>query len=157
MGEWARFDTNDSQLWHRIGHRCKIVRRLAGHGIERDEEVGEMFRVRFRDGEEIDAFEDELTVEKGLARFAVAQGPCRHTVYGDDDVGVAIKNAGSLASRNTKGWSGGTAMVYDNETDYPIIAFHDAKKVTLFDPKLIAVFLAGAAWLAEESLTFDYA
>lgn len=48
----------DSRLTKYDGQRCTVIRPL--DATEADEEVGPMFKVRFEDGHEADAFEDEL-------------------------------------------------------------------------------------------------
>lgn len=53
------FQTQQSDLRHLQAKACEIVRPLTLD--EADEEVGQMFKVRFDDGTEVDAFEDELT------------------------------------------------------------------------------------------------
>ena len=55
------FDThgNDSALNNRSGQEVEVVRPLSATECDIDE-VGNMFRIRFKDGFETDAFEDEL-------------------------------------------------------------------------------------------------
>ena len=50
---------NDTELNHRSGQRCEVVRPLDESEADIDE-VGPMFRVRFDDGFETDAFIYEL-------------------------------------------------------------------------------------------------
>ena len=59
----AIFDThgNDSELNYRSGQEVKIIRILTEAECDIDE-VGNMYRVRFNDGMETDAFEDELEI-----------------------------------------------------------------------------------------------
>lgn len=62
MDRFARFDTHngDSQWNERTGQRVEILRELTE--AEADiSDVGPMFHIRFEDGVETDAFEDELT------------------------------------------------------------------------------------------------
>lgn len=51
---------DDHELLDHSGQTATIVRQLE-FGTEVDPEVGPMYRVRFDDGAEFDAFEDELT------------------------------------------------------------------------------------------------
>ena len=63
IGKTAAFDTHggDSQLNERAGSKVFVVRPLTE--AEADiSDVGNMYRIRFDDGFETDAFEDELTV-----------------------------------------------------------------------------------------------
>jgi hypothetical protein len=55
------FDThgNDSELNSRSGQSVTILRKLTEDECDINE-VGNMFRIRFDDGYETDAFEDEL-------------------------------------------------------------------------------------------------
>lgn len=55
------FDThgNDSELNSRSGQAVTILRKLTEDECDINE-VGNMFRIRFDDGYETDAFEDEL-------------------------------------------------------------------------------------------------
>ena len=55
------FDTHgaDSDLNGRSGQQVEIIRQLTKD--EADDEVGKMFKIRFNDGFEADAFEDELS------------------------------------------------------------------------------------------------
>lgn len=48
----------DSELNERTGSNCEIIRKLTEE--EADPEVGPMFHIKFEDGFETDAFEDEL-------------------------------------------------------------------------------------------------
>ena len=62
-GTKCKFDTHggDSGLNYRTGESCVIIR-----PVTQDEadifDVGNMYRVRFSDGVERDAFEDELSI-----------------------------------------------------------------------------------------------
>jgi hypothetical protein len=49
---------------HYSGQRAVIVRQLGTDEV--DDEVGPMYRVRFDDGEEFDAFDDELNMTDAL-------------------------------------------------------------------------------------------
>ena len=55
------FDThgNDSELNVRSGQEVEVIRELADNECDKAE-VGNMFHIRFEDGYETDAFEDEL-------------------------------------------------------------------------------------------------
>lgn len=55
------FDTHggDSKLNGRSGQEVEIIRELTADECDKAE-VGNMFRIRFDDGYETDAFEDEL-------------------------------------------------------------------------------------------------
>lgn len=55
------FDThgNDSELNERSGQEVKVIRELTGEECDKTD-VGNMYRIRFDDGYETDAFEDEL-------------------------------------------------------------------------------------------------
>lgn len=55
------FDTHgsDSELNQRSGQEVKVIRELTDDECDKAE-VGNMFRIRFNDGYETDAFEDEL-------------------------------------------------------------------------------------------------
>ena len=57
----AVFDThgNDSELNIRNGEVVQVIRPLTKHEADIDD-VGPMFKIRFSDGEETDAFGDEL-------------------------------------------------------------------------------------------------
>ena len=58
-------DTSEQSLVKRNGQEVKILRQLVD-GKEVDEtEVGAMFRVLFKDGFELDVFEDELHEREG--------------------------------------------------------------------------------------------
>ena len=63
IGRTALFDTHgvDSQLNERSGSKALVVRLLAEDEVY-IADVGNMYRIRFDDGFETDAFEDELTV-----------------------------------------------------------------------------------------------
>ena len=60
----ATFDTHgqDTELNHRSGERVEIIRPLTEDEADIFD-VGPMFRIRFADGTEVDAFEDELIKE----------------------------------------------------------------------------------------------
>lgn len=55
------FDTHgaDSDLNERSGQQVEIIRQLTKDEV--DDEIGKMFKIRFSDGFEADAFEDELS------------------------------------------------------------------------------------------------
>lgn len=60
------FDTHggDSRLNERSGQNCVIVRHLTEDEADMFD-VGPMYHIRFDDGYETDAFEDELTAANG--------------------------------------------------------------------------------------------
>lgn len=62
IGRTALFDTHgvDSQLNERSGSKALVVRPLTADEVD-IADVGNMYRIRFDDGFETDAFEDELT------------------------------------------------------------------------------------------------
>lgn len=64
-GGSMRFNTHggDSLLNHRSGEEIEIVRKLDPTEYDEDE-VGPMYRVRFADGSEVDAFVDEIEEEE---------------------------------------------------------------------------------------------
>lgn len=58
--DMARFKTVDTDLVSRSGSVCTIVRRLTDDEADFNE-TGPMYAIRFPDGAEACAFEDELT------------------------------------------------------------------------------------------------
>ena len=73
---YAIFDTHngDSEWNHRSGQRAEILRELTEEEADICD-VGRMFRIRFEDGTETDAFEDELTIEEAAAEPGMRHGP----------------------------------------------------------------------------------
>lgn len=69
------FDTRggDSRLNFRSGQVVEVVRELGPDDVD-TADVGRMFRIRFEDGHEDDAFEDELTDAMGLVKAARLPG-----------------------------------------------------------------------------------
>lgn len=63
-GDTVIFDThgNDSELNSRSGQQVTIIRPLTDDECDKAE-VGNMYKVKFKDGYERDAFEDELIKE----------------------------------------------------------------------------------------------
>lgn len=53
------FESPFEQYKHRIGQSAVVVEETFDH----DDEVGPMYRIRFDDGEEIDAWPEEITGE----------------------------------------------------------------------------------------------
>jgi len=56
------FKTPYDQYKEYDGQRCVVLRELTDQ--ERDPEVGTMYRIRFNDGQEIDAWPEELIEEQ---------------------------------------------------------------------------------------------
>ena len=54
------FDTRHSQHADRIGESFDVVRRIVAPDAEHDLDALPMYRIRFRDGAEIDAWPDEV-------------------------------------------------------------------------------------------------
>lgn len=61
----ATFDTHgaDTKLDHLSGNKVVVLRELTADEYD-IEEVGKMYKIRFENGFETDAFEDELTFKK---------------------------------------------------------------------------------------------
>ena len=59
-GTMARFESPYDQYRERNGQTIEIVRRIEEADAEHDEEVLPMFIVRFEDGEEIEAWPEEI-------------------------------------------------------------------------------------------------
>ena len=66
MVRWYTFDSHgaDSQLKHRDGERIEFLGRLDPKDYDVIE-TGPMYRIRFQDGFETDAFSDEIIVNYG--------------------------------------------------------------------------------------------
>ena len=65
IGNTYIFDTHgaDSELNCRSGQTCEVLRALTEQEADIFD-VGNMYRIRFADGTETDAFEDELEEDK---------------------------------------------------------------------------------------------
>ena len=70
-----KFNTNgkDSEWSKYDGYYCEVIRPLTQDEAD-IEEVGPMYKVRFTDGVEIDAFEDELTADEDYPIRCTAEG-----------------------------------------------------------------------------------
>ena len=60
-GDKIKFNTTDSQYLNRNGQYALLVPDPLSQACFDIEEVGQMYTIKFEDGERLDVFEDELT------------------------------------------------------------------------------------------------
>ena len=94
------FDSHggDSQLNARTGQTVEILRALTEQEADLDD-VGPMFRIRFEDGYETDAFADELTpaAMDGPQWFAITRWCAEDIVAVAEECGVALTEEQAVA------------------------------------------------------------
>lgn len=61
--KYYEFQTTQSDLLRLNGNRCTIIRKLTDRECD-IQEVGNMYKIKFDDGEKINCFEDELIMSK---------------------------------------------------------------------------------------------
>ena len=60
-GDCVKFKTNDEDFEHLNGEKGSIMYRLSDDDVNKDFYKGGVYRVKFTDGTELDAFDNELT------------------------------------------------------------------------------------------------